>query len=237
MIDMPSPALVLLPGMDGTGDLFAPLLEKIPTTIKVRVIRYPSDSAAGYRELTDYVRQQLPQDGDYVLLGESFSGPVAIALAAQALPGMRGLVLGCTFASNPQPCLRIYTMLMRMMPMSMATSALTMRVLLQRYATDAACAMLRRAIRSVPKATLLARMREIATVDMREQFACIKLPILYLRARDDMLIPTRISLQLQRLQPSMAIAEIDGPHFLLQTQAVATATAITRFISEALASP
>jgi len=223
--------LVLLPGMEGTGDLFAPLLAQIPGGIKVQVIRYPTDSIAAYRELTDLVRQQLPPDSDYVLLGESFSGPIAIALAAQALPGLRGLILSCSFASNPQSHLPIYMARMRLIPTWLMTSTLAMRILLGSYASDKVCAMLRHAIRIVPRETLLARLQQIVAIDVREDFARIKLPILYLRAKDDALVPAYIADQLMQLNSAMQIVEIVGPHFLLQTKPDAAVTAITRFLS------
>lgn len=229
---MPFPTLVLLPGMDGTGDLFAPLLAQLPMTLKVQVIRYPRDQIAGYRELTEFVQRQLPVESDYVLLGESFSGPIAIELAVQAPRRLRGLILGCSFASSPQPQLRLLAAMARLMPMQIATSMIAMRILLGRHANHQICAMLQQAIRSVPRAILSARLREIAAVDVRDKFRSIQLPVLYLRANDDTLVPASIAHHLQQLQPAMQIAEIDGPHFLLQTQAAAAAAAILRFLSD-----
>ncbi|WP_457676365.1 hypothetical protein [Thiolapillus sp.] len=39
--------LVLLPGMDGSGLLFEPLLKAIPKGIAVRVISYPGNERLG----------------------------------------------------------------------------------------------------------------------------------------------------------------------------------------------
>ncbi|UUZ51553.1 alpha/beta hydrolase [Massilia sp. B-10] len=49
------------------------------------------------------MRSRLPPAEPYFLLGESFSGPVAIALAAERPPMLLGLILSCTFARNPLP--------------------------------------------------------------------------------------------------------------------------------------
>ena len=35
---MASPALILLPGLDGTGRLFRPLIEKLPPSVKTEVV-------------------------------------------------------------------------------------------------------------------------------------------------------------------------------------------------------
>ena len=94
--------LVLLPGMDGTGELFAPFIAALdgwPTT----VISYPPDREMEYAGHEAHARARLPLDGDYVLLAESFSGPVGIALAASRPRGLRGLILCASFAVNPLP--------------------------------------------------------------------------------------------------------------------------------------
>jgi pimeloyl-[acyl-carrier protein] methyl ester esterase len=109
--------LVLLPGMDGTDRLFAPLIEALGPDVRVQVIRYATTSTAGYRELTDFVRQALPAKGEYVLLGESFSGPIAVSIAAQAPPGLKALVLCCTFVSNPRPGLAPFRPLLPLVPL------------------------------------------------------------------------------------------------------------------------
>lgn len=101
MNDPRLPALVLLPGMDGTGDLFAPFLAAMGPECKVLCIRYPDDAAMGYVELEVLVRSQLPHDANYVVLGESFSGPIAASLSAAPPPGLMGIVLCCTFLRSP----------------------------------------------------------------------------------------------------------------------------------------
>src|SRR5579863_3225723 len=93
--------LILMPGMDGTGELFAPLLRALGTSVETSVVRYPPDEPLGYAELLPRVRAELPQSGPFVLLGESFSGPLAIMLAGEAPAGLRGVMLSASFATNP----------------------------------------------------------------------------------------------------------------------------------------
>ena len=68
--------LVLLPGMDGTGILFEPLLEALPQAWEAEVVQYPPDKALGYEALLDIVERAIPIDGPFVLVGESFSGGI-----------------------------------------------------------------------------------------------------------------------------------------------------------------
>jgi hypothetical protein len=94
--------LVLLPGLDGTGELFAPFLDAMQG-VDAQVISYPPDREMTYLEHEEYVRERLPRDGPFVLLGESFSGPIAISITACAPTNLRGLILCCSFAANPLP--------------------------------------------------------------------------------------------------------------------------------------
>jgi pimeloyl-[acyl-carrier protein] methyl ester esterase len=97
--------LVLLPGMDGTGELFAPLIKILPKDLLPLVVAYPPNEPWGYPELLDFIRHQLPMDEDFVVLGESFSGPLALMLASDPPAQMRALILTCTFEHHPRPAL------------------------------------------------------------------------------------------------------------------------------------
>jgi pimeloyl-ACP methyl ester carboxylesterase len=100
-----SHSLVLLPGLDGTGLLFKPFIDALNGRAQTQVVSYPVDQTLGYTELEDLVRAALPKTGSFVVLGESFSGPIAIRIAADPPEGMVGVILCVTFARNPQPLL------------------------------------------------------------------------------------------------------------------------------------
>ena len=59
---MAKPTLVLLPGMDGTGDLFAPFVNAVENRFLVQVVRYPTDRVLDYEGLFALVRSGLPTD-------------------------------------------------------------------------------------------------------------------------------------------------------------------------------
>ena len=61
--------LLLLPGMDGMGLLFDPLLESLPDWLHPNVVAYPPNEPLGYAELFPVVRNACPPVGDLVVLG------------------------------------------------------------------------------------------------------------------------------------------------------------------------
>jgi len=69
--------VVLLPGLDGSGDQFAPLIDALGSEVPTLTVRYPN-APLDYEALQNIVATVLPRDRSYVILGESFSGPIAL---------------------------------------------------------------------------------------------------------------------------------------------------------------
>ena len=65
-------SLILLPGLDGTGLVFEPLLKHLPATIEPVFVRYPGDTPMSFQEHIDFAGARLPDDKPFVLLAESF---------------------------------------------------------------------------------------------------------------------------------------------------------------------
>ncbi len=78
-------ALVLLPGLDGTGLLFDEFTSALGSDVDVIVASYPVNKPLGYAELEPIARSFIPSDNPFFLLGESFSGPIALSIAASSL--------------------------------------------------------------------------------------------------------------------------------------------------------
>ncbi|MES2950671.1 MAG: alpha/beta hydrolase [Pseudomonadota bacterium] len=227
---MEKPTLVLLPGMDGTGNMFAPFVAAMGGLCNTLCIRYPDDVAMGYAELEALVRSQLPHNTRYVVLGESFSGPIAASLSAAPPPGLIGVVLCCTFLRNPRPQLAVFGGLLKFAPLKAAPIAAMVPVLLGRYSTAALRTALSNALAQVSTVTLQARLRAVLQVDVRAHLAAAKIPVLYLRAKQDYLLPARATAEVQASLPSVEMQSIAGPHLLLQACPVPAAAAVSRFM-------
>jgi pimeloyl-ACP methyl ester carboxylesterase len=98
------PTLVLMPGLDGTGKLFQPLVGSLPASIRCSVAAYPTDHKLSIRQMARRVAATLPP-GPLVLLAESFSGLVALALLHQRVASIRAVIFCAAFAGPPRPLL------------------------------------------------------------------------------------------------------------------------------------
>jgi pimeloyl-ACP methyl ester carboxylesterase len=227
------PKLILLPGLDGTGELFTGFTKCLPNDLETVVIRYPSDKTLSYSELQQLVQSLTPHSKPYVLLAESFSTPLAIGCAAAAGPNLKGLILCAGFAKNPvRPWLRW------IVPFSRTIFAFP---LLERAAkwflvgTNAPLSLLaavRSAIASVQPGVLSDRVRSVAICDMRAELQRIAIPILFIQAGKDRLVGPASLDEIRRLKPDATFTVIASPHLVLQREPLQAAEIVAKFVSQ-----
>ncbi len=230
--DSPPVKLVLLPGMDGTGTLFAGLVDALGEAVKTQIVGYPTDRCLSYQQLTDIARCALPSDGPFVLLGESFSGPVAIALAAEQPERLKGLVLCCSFATNPRPWLAAPAKRILQWPVPLPPMPILSAALLGRFSTPALRKVLKTAVDSVQAEVLRSRLAQVMAVDASSQLREVQVPVLYLQASQDRLVPTAVAHHIQGLCPNTQLKCLPGPHMLLQSLPRECAALIQQFLGE-----
>ena len=227
--------LVLLPGLDGTGRLFQPLVKVLPSHLTPVVIAYPADKPLSYAELVRFVKQQVSVNEDYVLLAESFSGPVAIEISAAHPANLKALILSATFVSNPALLPPSMSFLLRgLFFMPEPPQFVISHYLLGEKPPIDLVENFRRAKRSVPPDLLAFRMRSVLNADVRSAFAACHLPTLYLFGTKDRLLMRRSLAEMQKIKPEMSTVEIEGPHLLLQREPAKCVEAIAHFLICAL---
>lgn len=229
-------ALIILPGLDGTGTQHSDFLGALGGAFdRTCVITYPTDQLLGYAELEGLLRPELPPSEPFVLLGESFAGPIALAIAAKPPANLVGLVLSTTFARRAVAVPGFLVPLLRLAPVRAVPTALLSWWLLGRWATPSLIVALKQSLRAVSPAVL--RFRAAATLRVREPpLANIRVPVLYLRARNDRLISAGAADYLQASIAQCHIVDIAGPHLLLQAAPQEFAHAVAEF-SRQIASP
>jgi pimeloyl-[acyl-carrier protein] methyl ester esterase len=226
--------LVLLPGMDGTGMLFAPLIEALPDEFEAISIRYPIDRPLSYPELAELIRKRLPVPEPFVLLAESFSTPLAIQIAAENPLGLLGLILVAGFATNPTySWVRLFSSLIFQPNKCMrAPGFFIERYLLGPGCSPAVVKAVQGAIGSVSPEVLASRLRLIHACDLRAELAHITVPVLYIQATQDRVVAPRYLSEIVGTLPDITVAQIDGPHLLMQKEPQKSAEIISNFIQQ-----
>jgi pimeloyl-ACP methyl ester carboxylesterase len=231
-VALESVTLVLLPGLDGTGNLFAGLLSELPAALSVRIVEYPAQQFLSYQQLTPVVKEVFPKSGPFVLVAESFSTPLAAKLAAERPPNLLGLIVCAGFIANPvgrwsvlaRPLARPW-----LLGLSLPRWALEYFLIGSR-APDALHDTFREAPRVVNPAVLAQRVRAALNCDAREYLARTELPMLYVQAENDHLVAPECFSEIKRIRPNAMLVRISGPHLPFQREPRKSAAAIVQFI-------
>jgi pimeloyl-ACP methyl ester carboxylesterase len=224
------PPLVLLPGLDGTGKLFRDFVRVLGSDIETQIVSYPKDEPSGYEELEALARAALPKDGTFVLLGESFSGPIAIRIAANPPIGLVGVILCGTFAKNPYPLLGKAGPLAAWFPVKSLPRWVRAPLMWGSMSPDRAPDQLTRAMADVSEVVIRRRIAALLAVDESAALTRIVLPMLVLQAGNDLVVPRAATRWIVKIAHHAQLVEIDGPHLLLQTRPVECAEAVMRFL-------
>jgi len=217
--------IVLLPGLDGTAQLFKRFIAAAPSHLSCTPIALPAEPLT-YEELADKVAADVP-DGPVVVIAESFSGPLALALVERVR--VVALVFCNSFVVAPRA--RVFRWVARPAVFRRAPP----RFLLQRYllgapADEALVRDVARVVRSVAADVLASRVQAVLSVDAAMAFARCLVPTLYIRGTDDRLIPDSAWQRMTALRP-MCMARVPGPHLLLQANPVGAWHAINEFLA------
>lgn len=222
---------IVLPGMDGTGKLLRRFCQAAPDSHAVSAIALPAKRMDGFRSLARHVANELPIDERVLLVAESFSGPIAVNVAADYHDRVIGIVLVATFVDPPTPFVA------RLVPWNLVFRCplprLAARIaLVGKDASNDDIREIRNAVRDVPPAVMSDRVKQLITLDETASLKKCRCPLLYLRATADRLVPERCWRTIRALRPDAKLAEIEGPHFILQQKPREVWRHITEFTRE-----
>ena len=219
--------LVLLPGLNGSSALFTPLLAEL-RDIDCHTLELPDHGPQDYGCLAEKISGQLG-DTPFVLLGESFSGPIAYRLALQRPPGLQGLIFAASFLTTPSTALPLLKRLP--IPLALATRPWVLRAMcLGRTASDQALQLVQEEIRRLGKPLIRARLDTLATLQVPQQH--LDLACLHLWPQQDRLVAASVARQLVNACSNIHQLRLEGPHFILQAQPQRCAQAIRTFMEE-----
>jgi pimeloyl-ACP methyl ester carboxylesterase len=225
--------LILLPGMDGTGRLFEPFLQALPVWLVPSVVEYPPHEVLSSNALLEFVEARVPKAEPYALLAESFSGPVAIRIAAKAPAGLTGLIMAASFIRSPvNQWLAILRGAAPLIFASAPPAIAIRRALAGNDASDALVSAVSEAMKRVDARVMSERLRQILQTDVSVDAARTTVPILYLQAERDRLVRPRSEQALRAVRPDLMTQSFDAPHLLLQRRPHETASAVAAFVQE-----
>lgn len=224
--------LVMLPGLDGTGQLFKSFLTALPNTFGGTTVAYPADKFLSYGDLLPYVHSAVPKDEPFVVLAESFSTPIAVEYAASNPRNLAALIMVAGFVHRPIGGWSLAAKVVAN-PWFFRLRAprwVLEQTLVGRDAPDELVQQFRQALRSISPAVLNSRVHEALNCDMTGQLARIKVPMMYVQATHDRLLSESCLAEIKRIRPDISLALVDGPHLLMQRESQNVADVVSTFV-------
>ena len=222
--------LVLLPGLDGTGIFFGPLLQHLPTWIEPVVISYPASGSNDYPALLELVVREVEHLESFVLLGWSFGGPLALLLSARCPERVSALILCGSFVTPPLPWLVPFRHLLGAPLIACVRALRRTRLLIPGYASSDFRRAKAQTWSQVKAGVLAARARAALGIDARPQLQACNARLMYLLSAQDEVISRTSLAEVQQIAPHVQVMEIAGPHMALFTNPVPAVACITTFL-------
>lgn len=223
--------LLLLPGMDGTDVFFRPLLEKLPPSVRPIVVTLPSTRCNGYADLLEHVREVISDLPEFYVLGSSFSGPLAVMLAASEPERVRGIILSATFVTSPRPRMSRFRFLMRGPVIGTTRFLRRLPIWLGRAKQDPFRIAKAETWTRVTSKTLASRIRTLLAVDVRRELNQCLQPTLCVTFDDDDAVPPEKAKEIVREARNARRVELPGPHLAMVLDPEPLAREIEKFVA------
>jgi pimeloyl-ACP methyl ester carboxylesterase len=225
--------LVFMPGLDGTGLSFEPVLPHLPADTKIIIVRYPTDKLLTFDETVECAVQQIPTGKHPVVIAESFSGPIAIQMIGSGRVKAKALILCATFAKPPRP---FFWRLIRFLRLPLLIRPdMPKRFFKIVIGDDKLIADLlplwKKVHADVPARVMDHRLKMINQVDVTKWLKKLPVPCCYLQATDDRIVRSSCLADFENCIPNLEIKRIKAPHFILQAQPQACLDAIEEFLN------
>lgn len=214
----------MLPGMDGTGDLFSEFVSILP--FETEVICFPDSGAQDYENLADVVGSKIQHD-KFILLAESFSGGLVTRLIEQHGDKIIGVIFVASFISSPN---KLMLLIARLLPIKLLaqmpfSNFAIKRLFLGQGADAGLLNKFKSIIRSVPSRVLKARLKAMQVMLAKSQVS-FDIPCAYIQASKDLLVPNNKSKEISCLFTRYLKIVVNGPHFILQANPLESKQAI-----------
>lgn len=225
-------AALILPGLDGSAALRRGFGQALQSFAEPVLVSYPPEGVSSYAQARVVVDRAISAGQAYVLVAESFSGPLACAIAGANPDGLRGLILCASFARYPGPWPGALVPLVRALPPGPLLGMALRSLMLGRWSTPARASAFQDAVSRLSPAILRSRLRAAVQADARSALASTAVPVLFLKASSDRVVAASAALEAQSRCHSMELRCVDGPHSLLQANPDGCSQEIRAFLRQ-----
>ncbi len=201
--------------MDGTGSLFEPFVACAPSGYEVTPLPLRQEPYLSYMDQAEHILSGIGSE-DIIIVAESYSGRIAYEIARKQIANIRHIVFAASFLSGPSALARIAPLLPpQILKSRVIPSPILGKLAFGRARSKALTALLKESLNKVDNSVLHHRLKQISKLRLPDRK--IDIPCTYIRPRSDRLVSPRAIKTFKKVCPDLAIRELEGCHFILQT--------------------
>ena len=190
--------------------MFFPIIPFLENHFEVHVVKYSDEIS-----VDDYVESalaQLPTSVPVSLLAESFSGPIAITLLADKRLNFLASVLSATFCKSPLPLLtRAANYLPERLISGNSVSIFFLDYFVMgRKSNPDVRQKLREVVKKVSPDQRRNRIKLVSKVDVTDKIKSIAVPLLYIQATEDIVVPANSGREILKHANKMKIEKVSS---------------------------
>lgn len=224
--------VVLLPGLDGSGLLFEPLIAHSDGDRNLVVVSYPAEGDQSISRFVEIVEKRISGLDSFHLVVESFSTLVGLRLVSNLPEKVCSLTIAGGFYGPPVnlPVARFPDSLLQILFGIILPRRLTSLLLLNSESHPDVEELLSLALSKLGGRAIEKRVRALFEdwcVDFR---GGMQIPSLLLLPKNDRLVSKHSQRRLREQIGTGSVREIDGPHLILQARPDLCWSLITDFI-------
>ncbi len=195
LIDPSTDTVVLVPGLDGTAELFYRQAPLLASAFNVVAFPLPDKRQATMHDLIDDLVALITEvsNDPVILCGESFGGALSMSLALQRPDLVEGLVIVNSFPYLDNRIeLAIAPRVIKLVPWAAMPfiRRFTEFRLHSAHVLDEDLREFRTRMRGIQRDGYIRRLEIIADYDIRDRLGELSMPVLFLAGTDDRLVPS-----------------------------------------------
>lgn len=207
--------LILLPGMDGSGLLFKPLLNELSCDTQVLPLSLEEQT---YRHQLDKIINTIGDEA-VVLFAESYSGYLAYLLAQLKPKNIKHVIFAASFLTNPIWMARLYPLLpFSLLKKKWIPAGLVNQICFNQLAGPELIELFHQSLQTASDKILRYRLKNIACLPKIP--SSIQTPCTYILPTNDYFVSQRAVRQLINTCENIEVKSLVGGHFIAQSNPV-----------------
>lgn len=201
--------------MDGTGQLFSPLINTLPNNIEYILISLNKLQASTYLAQAKEI-SNLVGDDRLIIIAESYSGNIAYMLSKILNDQILKIIFIASFLSAPIRLIKITSVIPTwFMDHKFIPDCILNYFCFSGYGNAEHVKMVRNSIEQVAPKTLKQRLKNMNNIESTKQQ--LNTEVIYIQPTQDRLVSSRAFKKLVNMCTNIKIHNVAGGHFIAQT--------------------